>query len=243
MDTTTITTTTSSSVPLDDVVDEPSSAARRRNDKRQRMVDVYEQNKDTTYSSIANIAKVSYRLVARWLPVYKRTGKVVDDDVKPGPRKGTHHQHTTTSYCSNRNRNWHTTYTRRYGQNQRAQKRWRMIEVYLKDTHASFHQIAKEANVSVSFAAKWIPIFKNTGGLCDTDAIATQSKHSEQHKRIVVMSMIGKKSCSKRGKGSLAEAIAHSLGLSTNAIIQRAKTLRLKFHWYGIMAGGAWHHR
>ena len=71
-------------------------AQKFRLEKRWRMVKAYLQDVNASRSCIARKAYVSFALVERWLPVYKRTGDVVDD-TKPGPRKGMHHHFKHTA--------------------------------------------------------------------------------------------------------------------------------------------------
>ena len=57
---------------------------------RWRMIAVYKLNKTASRESIAKAAKVSPKTARRWIPVYIKTGDVVDPETRPGPHVGTH---------------------------------------------------------------------------------------------------------------------------------------------------------
>ena len=46
-------------------------------------------------------------------------------------------------------------------------KRWRMVEAYLEDVNASRSKIADKAHVSFALVARWLPVYKRTGGVFD----------------------------------------------------------------------------
>jgi len=130
-----------------------------REKKRWRMVEAYKENKKACYSRIAAKAKVSYALVARWLPVYKRTGGVVDNTKLGRPNTRTQKLRSQQRYGEH----GITPKTKEHDKLHRIHARERMVDVYNKNKSASHNAIAKEARVSVGVVHRWLPLYISTG--------------------------------------------------------------------------------
>ena len=133
--------------------------------RRWHMVEVYKNNVDASYSCIAEKAKVTYALVARWLPVYLRTGCVVDG-TKPGPKATAPKLTFSERYGKNGITPKSRSYKPSWGKHDKLHRihaRERMVEVYKNNQSASHRELATEAGVSLGVVKRWLPFYLRTG--------------------------------------------------------------------------------